>query len=43
MFVYIFMCMYIEKLYVVYIDSILSSAKAGRLNPVEEFTQITRL
>lgn len=43
MFVYILMCMYIEKLYVVYSDSILSSAKAGRLNPVEEFTQITRL
>lgn len=39
MFVYIFMCMY----NVVYMDSILSSAKAGRLNPVEEFTQITRL
>lgn len=30
MFVYIFMCMYIEKLYVVYSDSILSIAKAGR-------------
>lgn len=31
------MCMYIEKFYVVYIDSILSSVKVGRFNLVEEF------